>query len=329
MSLHQLSVIIPVLDDAPVLSMILSDLRRQQGVELDIIVADGESSDDPRQVTDRHRRCRLTRTPAGRGRQMNRGAELAHYDRLLFLHADSRIPRPDALARALQRWNRARAAVGHRRVAGRFPLRFRYGRPAPLRYQFLEAKTKLNRPWVFNGDQGLMLHRRFFDQLGGFDTSRPFLEDQVIGRQIDHRGHWVVFDDSIETSPRRFQREGFWRRYLVMALMMAAFAGDIDEFFDALPRLYPPQQHTEPPPVTQFMERLVAIIAAMPPRRRRATVEAITQLIADNLWQPFALLDLIADLDGSTLRLYDHLLSSRLADLAAAAFRTGGPRTAA
>ncbi|HMX53889.1 MAG TPA: glycosyltransferase, partial [Plasticicumulans sp.] len=71
-----LSIIVPVLDDAPALDALLERLRplRTQGVEL--IVVDGGSRDDSVALACARSTCVLT-APAGRARQMNAGAALA------------------------------------------------------------------------------------------------------------------------------------------------------------------------------------------------------------------------------------------------------------
>lgn len=308
---NSLSVIIPVLDDADALSVLGQDLRRQREVDLDLVVVDGGSSDDPKSALPAGE-ARFASTSAGRALQMNRGAELADEALYLFLHADSRIRDSTALVGALERWRRADEKSDDRRTAGRFSLRFRGCDSSSLRYRFLEAKTALDRPWVFNGDQGLLIHRRFFEKLGGFDTSRPFLEDQDMGQKIDARGRWVVFDPKIETSARRFQKEGFWPRYATMVLMMGAFAADFDEFFEAVPDLYPPHSQTYSPPVGRFARLAGELLAEVSHARRREITIAVGRLIRTNAWQPFVLADLAAGLDGRALEFYDCWLGPKL-----------------
>lgn len=308
---NAVSVVVPVLDDAEALSLLAEDLRRQQGVKLDIVVADGGSTDDLEnalEMTD----ARIISSKPGRARQMNRGADDAAESMFLFLHADSRLPHRDMLASAVRRWRAEEAKYGDRRTAGRFPLRFCGTDTSTLRYRFLETKTTLDKPWVFNGDQGLMIHRQFFEKLGGFDATRPFLEDQVIGRAIDRRGRWVVFDEAIETSARRFEKEGFWRRYAAMVLIMGAFAAEFDEFFEAHSDLYLPQQQTGPPSVCEWTRTANQLLAELAPDRRLELIERVGRLIRENTWQPFVLLDLAAGLDARALEFYERRIEPRL-----------------
>ena len=92
----ELSIVIPTLNEAFALPLLLEDLARQQGVAFEVIVTDGGSSDATCQCA--HAlfasgglmgACHVG--PSGRGRQMNAGASLANSEWLLFLHADSRL----------------------------------------------------------------------------------------------------------------------------------------------------------------------------------------------------------------------------------------------
>src|SRR5688572_8922602 len=84
------TVVIPVLFDADAVARLLPQIP--DIAELEVVVVDG--SQDPRldRIVATHGRTRLRRTPAGRGHQMNAGAEDASGAWLLFLHADSVLP---------------------------------------------------------------------------------------------------------------------------------------------------------------------------------------------------------------------------------------------
>ncbi|MCP4452563.1 MAG: DUF2064 domain-containing protein, partial [Planctomycetes bacterium] len=85
-----ISVIIPALNEAD--NLVNSMRSARQGDPLEIIVVDGGSDDSTvdiaKQFTDRVISCQR-----GRSRQMNAGAETAQGDYLLFLHADTVLPR--------------------------------------------------------------------------------------------------------------------------------------------------------------------------------------------------------------------------------------------
>ena len=237
-----LSVVIPTLNEAENLPSLLDDLKKQQNISLEIIVGDGGSSDATRSVTDAYG-VRFVSARRGRGVQMNAAAEHASGDYFLFLHADSRIDCPCLLQNAVRAMTDERC--GDDRIAGHFSLRFiRSTKRNAMAYRYAEEKSAFNRANTTNGDQGLMLTKEFFRQLGGFDESMPFLEDQRIAEKIRSQGRLFTLPGHLNTSARRFEAEGFHRRYILMSMMMGLYSIGAEEFFARAPEVYRVQQDT-------------------------------------------------------------------------------------
>lgn len=289
---HQplLSVIIPALNEAETLPLLLGDLRRQQGLRLEVLIGDGGSTDGTRQVAERcGARCIVA--PLGRGAQMNAAAREAAGDFLLFLHADSRLDDPHLLANGLIAMQQAMHSSPQ--VAGHFRLRFMRSRPGnALSYRYIEAKTVLNRTNTTNGDQGMLLPRDFFRQLGGFDERLPFLEDQRLAETIRGRGAWITLPGELRTSARRFESEGFHRRYLLMGLMMVMHATGQEEFFRRAPGIYRMQPETGQLVLSPFFDLIRAQIRHDWSTRQTARIFfRIGRYLRENAWQPFFFLD--------------------------------------
>ena len=237
-----LSIIIPTLNEADNLPALLEDLKRQKGISLEVLVVDGGSSDATRSVAAAFG-ARLVSAKRGRGVQMNLAAGEATGDFFLFLHADSRIEDSGLLCNAMRAMQSEPSL--QERTAGHFCLRFiRSGKQNAVAYRYAEEKTAFNRVNTTNGDQGLLLTKGFFRHLGGFDGSLPFLEDQRIAEKIRSQGRWITLPGYLKTSARRFETEGFHRRYILMSMMMGLYSIGAESFFVRAPGVYRVQQET-------------------------------------------------------------------------------------
>ena len=245
-----LSVIIPCRNDAQALKHLLHQLQQQQTITFEVIVADGESTDDSIAVA-RLAGTKVCSGPPGRGRQMNNAVRHATADMLLFLHADSGFTDPQQLASAVKTLDRHQSKS---LKAGHFPLRFTNCDKSQKRWRVLEYKSRSNLPLSISGDQGLLIKKSHFQQLGQFDTSLPFLEDQRLAAELHRNGEWVLLPHPLETSARRFQTQGFVPSYLLMTLIMAAHHIGLKAFL-APAALYPEQLNAGPIKLTPQLKR--------------------------------------------------------------------------
>jgi len=211
---ERISVIIPALDEAPVIAGTIR--RAAAGRNTEIIVVDGGSRDTTT-ATARGAGARVMSAPAGRGRQMNTGAAAARGDLLLFLHADTRLP-PGwdvAVRRTLARPGMAAGAFRLGIDAHGASVRF-IERVANFRSQVLQL------PY---GDQGLFVRRRLFHRIGGF-ADTPIMEDFDLVRRLRRRGRIAIANQAVTTSARRWLRLGVLRTWLInQAVVVAFYAG--------------------------------------------------------------------------------------------------------
>jgi rSAM/selenodomain-associated transferase 2 len=246
----ELSVIVPILNEAETLPALFAMLSRQERVAFELILCDGGSTDGTAVLAEGLAAsstfaCRLIHCEKGRGRQLNAGARAAAAGTLLFLHADSAFPDALALRRGLDTLAAAIARRGDCRAAGRFALRFdvppdRYG----FGYYYYECKARLGRPEGIHGDQGFLLPLTFFDSLGSFDETLALLEDNRFAEAVRREGEWLLLPAEVVTSARRFEAEGLYERQLLNALIMNFAAIGWDDFFRAASGIYCQQDIT-------------------------------------------------------------------------------------
>jgi rSAM/selenodomain-associated transferase 2 len=294
-----LTVVIPTLNEAQALPALLADLRRQEGIALQVIVADG-GSEDGTPAFAAHAAAQVVLAPRGRGAQMNAGARAAVAPWLLFLHADSRIESATLLRTALD-------ALPHDKAAGHFALRFaRIHGGGERLFRYLEAKTALNREGTINGDQGMLIGAGFFRELGGFDERLAFLEDQRLAAKVFARGAWIVLPGRLTTSARRFEAEGAYRRYTLMSLIMGLHAAGTDEYFAQARSVYAAQAETGRLRLGPHLALLRRVLREAGPRRALQILWRAGRYARRNAWQMFFWCDVALRLERRPfLRFHD------------------------
>ncbi len=310
----QLSVIIPCINEADNLPSLLEALTGQQHISLEIIVADGGSTDRTQQIA-REVGVKLVEAEANRGRQMNQGAALASHPFILFLHADSSLTANTQLSAAVKALQTTQQRLGHEKVAGHFRLTFRRSQPGhDLAYRYYEEKSALNRSECTNGDQGLLLSKHFFNQLGGFDESLWFLEDQRLAETIRQQGQWITLPGVLATSARRFEQEGFGRRMVLSALIMNFHAMGLTGFFHRSAVIYRNQEHTGQLQLAPIFNLIADLNREAGRQQSRQRWLATGRYVFTHAWQPFFWLDIALEhrfnkKKRSFLGFYDRFIS--------------------
>ncbi len=194
------SIIVPVLNEADSINSLLehvSHLKADRPFE--VIVVDGDRRADTVSAI-RHEAVVSLVSDAGRARQMNAGAAIARGGILIFLHADTELP-TGALSR-----------IGHALedgtcVAGAFDLGIESDRFAlKLIAKVASLRSRITR--IPYGDQAIFVRKTYFNDIGGYKDI-PLLEDAELMHRIKKRGDRIcILSDPVNTSPRRWEREG-------------------------------------------------------------------------------------------------------------------------
>jgi rSAM/selenodomain-associated transferase 2 len=174
-----ISIILPVLNEAGTINESIAHLRGiDRGNFSEIIVVDGDPEGSTIRAIQAGGYARRSRK--GRSRQMNHGAALATGDILLFLHADTELPR-NAFALI------ADALKDGRVAAGAFDLGMKsHKRIYRITETYVYLRTRLTR--VPFGDQAIFMRRAYFERISGY-LDIPVMEDVEIMKRIRKRGY--------------------------------------------------------------------------------------------------------------------------------------------
>ena len=180
-------------------------------IPIEIIVSDGGSTDETLTIAQKLADIVIS-GPRGRYLQLNNGAKQARGDILLFLHADTLLPR-DAIIQILIRLNNPLF------IGGAFKKYWNWD-PTVKRSSFLKFVSFL---WLkydnwqvsvlkaFPGDNAIFVRKDIFEEINGF---RPLwiCEDLDFSKRLKKYGkkRSIYIDSAVFTSTRRFERYGFF-----------------------------------------------------------------------------------------------------------------------
>jgi rSAM/selenodomain-associated transferase 2 len=197
------SIIIPTYNEGESIETLLHHLR-QAGAGIDsaveIIVADGQSTDATAALAQLAGARVLICPSKGRAAQLNHGARHATGSILYFLHADT-LP-PVGFLRDIRR------AVAEGYGCGCYRLAF------DTPHWFLRANawfTRFNLEAARFGDQSLFAVKAVFEQAGGYREDMIMMEDQEITRRLKQHTRLRVLRGPIVTSARKYRENGVFR----------------------------------------------------------------------------------------------------------------------
>jgi rSAM/selenodomain-associated transferase 2 len=221
-----ISILIPTLNEERQLPQLLDHLAALHG-RWELIVADGGSRDATLPIARAHRiRPHVVEHAGGRAAQLNAAACAATGDVLLFLHADSRLPR-DAYASLAEAWRSAPPIVG-----GNFALRFGDGR---FERALGAVYRRQRRHGFYYGDSSIWVRRAAFDALGGL-REIPIMDDYDFVRRLERSGTTRCLPGPATTSARRWRALGIGRTVLSWFVIRWLFVAGVAP--QRLARLY-------------------------------------------------------------------------------------------
>lgn len=224
------SIIIPTLNEEQALPRVLRQLQRLNPEPLEIIVADGGSTDRTVQLAEAMRPCfrqlQVFRCSAtGRSVQMNAGAAVATGSILCFLHADTILP-DDALTVISRTLDDPETAAGGFISIMRGSTTTQW---LTSLHNFLKTyyAPLLFRPYLFFvkggrllfGDQVIFCRREQFLFVGGYTPEMAIMEEADFLLRIIRFGRIRQVNRIVESSDRRVARWGIWKANALFLLI--------------------------------------------------------------------------------------------------------------
>ena len=223
----KISIIIPILNEAATIRTLLQHLQDSYTQEhiAEVMVIDGGSTDGSQEIINQFDHVTLISSCKGRAKQMNLGSRHATGEILYFLHADSFPPKnfDTYIINEVQKKN----------YAGCFCMKF------DSTHWWLRLAgwlTKFKSRACRGGDQSQFITKELFEELQGYDESYIIYEDNILISQLYERKEFVVIQQWLTTSARRYEVNGIWRlQYHFWAIhlrkLMGASADELYQYY--------------------------------------------------------------------------------------------------
>jgi len=214
-----LSIIIPTLNEEKYLPILLSQIKKQNFTDYEIIVADAGSTDKTVEIA-KSFGCKIVKggLPA-KGR--NEGAKAARGELFLFMDADN-IYLPDGfLDKLITEFKKRNLGVASFPIypAGNFVDKICY---------FLYNKfVEIFQNWTAFATNSILIKREVFEKVNGFDEEVLIAEDHDLAKRASKISKFgFIKTEPVLTSPRRFEIDGRFKtygKYLLAGLYMLVF----------------------------------------------------------------------------------------------------------
>lgn len=197
------SVVVPTRNESAALPRLLASLGRQ-GLPLDVVVADADSTDDTRDIARAWGARVVDGGLPGVGR--NAGARVVRHDALVFLDADVELP-DGFLAQNLAEFRARRLAIATARYV---PISTRrVDRAVHAAYNAYARATQ--RVYPLAAGFCLFTTRTVHDRIGGFDERIRLASDLNYVKRCAAVGRFgILHGPPVRVSVRRLDAEGRW-----------------------------------------------------------------------------------------------------------------------
>ncbi|MER3415524.1 MAG: glycosyl transferase [Gemmataceae bacterium] len=224
-----LAVVIPTLNEEEQLAITLRSLREQADDAVQIVVADGGSTDGTHVVAEGYGAKVIVAARKGRGCQIAAAVAQLQEEIVLVVHADMILP-VGALA-VIRHW------LGAHPTCPGGCLGHRFDSPNPF-FRLVEwwDRRRAHRG-IASGDQAQFFRRDLLERCGGF-PDQPIMEDIELSRRLARLGPVAYLDYPAVVSARGFERLGYWQTVLTNLILRLAYRCGGSRVCEALYRRY-------------------------------------------------------------------------------------------
>ena len=202
--MSKISIIIPTINEANNLPLLLSDLSiiKKEG---EVIIVDGGSKDKTIEVANIYGAKIFKSEEKNRGLQLNIGAKNSKEDWLIFLHADARLTHD---------WFKKIKTVlkGDKNYIYFFKFKINNKK---IIYRFFEILVNFRSKYFKQpyGDQGLIIHRDIYFKNNGF-RKIPLMEDIDFLRRLNNKENLKQLNLPIFINARKWERTNIFLQAL-------------------------------------------------------------------------------------------------------------------
>ena len=199
-----LSIIIPTLNEANHLPLLLADLNAWP-YDFELTIVDGGSKDLTISIAQIQGVDVIKSVKPSRGYQLSIGASKAEGDWLLFLHADSRLG---------PKWVNSILNIIMNKKSKSYGWYFNFKiKNGNLEFKLLEIAVALRSHFLQKpyGDQGLLIHKDLYNLSGGF-SSLKIMEDLDLIIRITKTSKVKRIGESIYTDDIKWTKSNIFKR---------------------------------------------------------------------------------------------------------------------
>ncbi len=206
-----ISIVIPTYNESREIGTTLTRLYENISPADEVIVVDGFSVDNTKEIVSSFPQVKLLTSQKGRAIQMNLGAKLARNKYILFLHADT-VVNEISISKLKNEISSNGAEWGW------FSIKLNSPR---LIFRFIEAGANLRASLTRTplGDHGIFVRKDIFDRVGGFPEIQ-LMEDIEFVKKIkiiSKKG--IKIKAQVQTSVRRFEKTGVLKTFVMMWIL--------------------------------------------------------------------------------------------------------------